>query len=98
MAIASQISNWQKLVTYLGLDHTHLLEVRGQSSRPEVQVVTLLHLWRDKYREGRGILRKRLQRAGLDLESLASSVPGGQVQGVEHMVIGTCVYICSYIM
>lgn len=27
-------------------------------------------------------------RAGVDFESLVNSVPGGQVQGVEHMLIG----------
>lgn len=89
LAITQQISNWKKLVTYLGLAHSDLLEVRSRYSRPEEHALMLLCRWRDKYHEGRGILRKRLERSGVDFESLENSVPGGQVQGVEHMVVGT---------
>ena len=92
LAIAQSVSNWKKLVTYLGLANSDLLEVRGQSSRPEDHALKLLYRWREKNRESRAILKKRLERGGVDFEVLENSMPGGQVQGVEHMVVGMCVY------
>ena len=49
----------------------------------------LLYCWRGRTRESKELLRKRLERAGLDFETLTSNMPGGQVQGVERRVIGT---------
>lgn len=91
-AISRQISNWQKLVSYLGLSHADLLEVRVQQGggSAEEQCLQLLRRWRERHREGRALLRMRLMRAGVDFDTLLSSLPGGQVQGVEHMVIGRC--------
>ena len=94
-AISGQITNWQKLVSYLGLSHSDLLEVRVQD---EEQCLQLLRRWRERYREGRALLKMRLVGAGVDFDALLSNMPGGQVQGVEHMAVGMLVCACVWCM
>ena len=87
-AITPQISNWQKLTTYLGLSHSDLTDIRAHSTLPEEQTFRLLYRWREKYRENKTLLKIRLQRAGINFESLISNIPAGQTKGVEHLLIG----------
>ena len=89
-AISQQITNWPKLVSYLALSHSDLAEVRVQcgSGSAEELCLQLLRRWRERHREGRDRLKMRLLGAGVDFDAMLNSMPGGQVQGVEHRIIG----------
>lgn len=81
-AISHQITNLNKLSSFLGLDHSHVSKVRGHTTQQEEHVIGLLFCWRETLQESKSVLKLRLTRAGVNFDVLLSNIPGGQTMGM----------------